>query len=678
MNITIGPRNLWHGANVSNVIAAGKNKLDPPSGEPRSSSQPNVKDWSKRQEAKKGTKILFSASLIRRGSVFGMLAFACLLMGPRQRVDAQTIRPLVATQPPTGCLLSPPAKCDANDPTCATFTIWDLSDPMKISGLGPQSIQDDAAGITNQLSPAGPTMITSMDSTCPLAGDRNGLPGDSNGLLYWNPTTNAFKTYCVDNIANGFQFSVDLNRSTKTSSQSDDWYKRFGGGDVWATIYRDDNFSPYMNFRGSGNFTRWNVGAKSATGIRVNPANGKVYFGNFGDVGSEPPEIIELDPATNNVRKWATINRPYQLFFDGRFVWATAVGSATLPVDQILRLDPGEDYGKNNLTRWNLPTNPGFLPSVSVDILRNPNSITMDLEGKVWFTETLANKVGRLDPNANTITEYTKGTIAAPQNISSSGIGETLQAFFTETVLPGSPNDAVSVLTNAVASAPGGSSGPGPVPETPDYSCVQPTPGTATSVSFTPASSSASITPIKCVVTGSDPSGITRFLTPSSGPTGITRVVMPGSVFGSLHDSFEVFQMSSGAIKAPPPSACRQEDGEADEDDWKHDGGKAHASMHHKECEESEKEMSGEDDYKDPSAGIDFRSTQFTSVVHDDIAHSVTVTGLGTNNGLPVAFTIIAVDSTLVPPGRFTIILSNGYTNTGNLSAGSISLSGLQ
>jgi len=74
---------------------------------------------------------------------------------------------------------------------------------------------------------------------------------------------------------------------------------------------------------------------------------------------------------------------------------------------------------------------------------------------------------------------------------------------------------------------------------------------------------------------------------------------MPQSVFGTLHGSSHVFQLSSSAIAAPPPSACREEDGEADQEDAKHYGDKDHAEMHHKECEESEKEKTGEDDYKD-------------------------------------------------------------------------------
>lgn len=67
-------------------------------------------------------------------------------------------------------------------------------------------------------------------------------------------------------------------------------------------------------------------------------------------------------------------------------------------------------------------------------------------------------------------------------------------------------------------------------------------------------------------------------------------------------------------------------------------------------------------------------STSITSATFDEVAHSVTLSGLGTNNGLPVAFTIVAVDSSLVPPGLFSITLSNGYNNSGNLLDGSITV----
>jgi hypothetical protein len=56
------------------------------------------------------------------------------------------------------------------------------------------------------------------------------------------------------------------------------------------------------------------------------------------------------------------------------------------------------------------------------------------------------------------------------------------------------------------------------------------------------------------------------------------------------------------------------------------------------------------------------------------VAQSITIAGIGTDNGSPVAFTIVVVDSSLLPPGVFSITLSDGYTNTGRLLDGSITL----
>jgi hypothetical protein len=99
-------------------------------------------------------------------------------------------------------------------------------------------------------------------------------------------------------------------------------------------------------------------------------------------------------------------------------------------------------------------------------------------------------------------------------------------------------------------------------------------------------------------------------------------------------------------------------------------GGNAHFHMHHDDCD-----AQGEsEDFRDEGSGTDFHSTQVNSVTYDDTAHTITVAGLGTNNGLPVVFTIVAADSALAPPGLFSITLSDGYSNIGNLIDGSITL----
>jgi len=52
----------------------------------------------------------------------------------------------------------------------------------------------------------------------------------------------------------------------------------------------------------------------------------------------------------------------------------------------------------------------------------------------------------------------------------------------------------------------------------------------------------------------------------------------------------------------------------------------------------------------------------------------VTLTGSGTNNGRPVTFTIVAADSSLAAPGLFGITLSDGYSNSGALLDGTVTV----
>jgi PA domain len=114
--------------------------------------------------------------------------------------------------------------------------------------------------------------------------------------------------------------------------------------------------------------------------------------------------------------------------------------------------------------------------------------------------------------------------------------------------------------------------------------------------------------------------------------------------------------------------AGHQEDGEGDIRGEK--GGDAHFRLHHDDCNEER----DDEEFSDSGEGRDFHSTEVTSVTRDDVAHTVTIVGSGVDNGLPVAFKIVAVDSSLVPPGLFSIILSDGYTNSGPLLDGGITL----
>jgi hypothetical protein len=116
----------------------------------------------------------------------------------------------------------------------------------------------------------------------------------------------------------------------------------------------------------------------------------------------------------------------------------------------------------------------------------------------------------------------------------------------------------------------------------------------------------------------------------------------------------------------PMPPACRIEDGNGRVPGK--NGGAAQFQFHQDNCG-LQPQSEG---FTDPNSGVNFQSTQVTSVTYYDVAHTVTIGGLGTNNGAPVAFTIVATDSTLVPPGMFSITLSSGYVNSGSLLDGSI------
>jgi len=79
-------------------------------------------------------------------------------------------------------------------------------------------------------------------------------------------------------------------------------------------------------------------------------------------------------------------------------------------------------------------------------------------------------------------------------------------------------------------------------------------------------------------------------------------------------------------------------------------------------------------DASDAGSNMDFHSTQLLSVAFDDVAHTITIVGIGLDNGLPVTFTAAAVDNGQTALDTFSLTLSDGYTNTGNLLDGSITL----
>lgn len=52
----------------------------------------------------------------------------------------------------------------------------------------------------------------------------------------------------------------------------------------------------------------------------------------------------------------------------------------------------------------------------------------------------------------------------------------------------------------------------------------------------------------------------------------------------------------------------------------------------------------------------------------------MTVYGLGSSNGVPVSFMVVEQAATATTPAFYSIELSDGYVNSGNLTTGTITL----
>ncbi len=101
-------------------------------------------------------------------------------------------------------------------------------------------------------------------------------------------------------------------------------------------------------------------------------------------------------------------------------------------------------------------------------------------------------------------------------------------------------------------------------------------------------------------------------------------------------------------------------------------GGSASFQMDEDECEDHDRQHV---DMNDPSSNHDFHSTQIADVVFNALLHNVTVYGVGTDNGAPVTFVATAIDGGATALDSFSIVLSDGYSNSGHLLDGSITLS---
>src|SRR5207247_2914658 len=113
---------------------------------------------------------------------------------------------------------------------------------------------------------------------------------------------------------------------------------------------------------------------------------------------------------------------------------------------------------------------------------------------------------------------------------------------------------------------------------------------------------------------------------------------------------------------------CRSGDGDGDFDDK--DRHHHHGHFHHNSCERDR----GDVEEDDRDTGTHFQSTSVNSATFSSNTDglALTMVGTGLHGGLPVTFTMIAVDHGNLTPGVFMLVLSNGYSVTGSLVNGTL------
>lgn len=120
-------------------------------------------------------------------------------------------------------------------------------------------------------------------------------------------------------------------------------------------------------------------------------------------------------------------------------------------------------------------------------------------------------------------------------------------------------------------------------------------------------------------------------------------------------------------LPTPPFQTCHEGDGDGS---FQGKGGSASFHFDEDRCEDGDAETVSESD----PGNANFQSTQITSVAFDDVANTVTIAGSGTDNGNPVAFTMVGAAASPGLPATFTLILTAGYIISAPLLSGGIQL----
>jgi hypothetical protein len=327
------------------------------------------------------------------------------------------------------------------------FTLWPLADatddkhPERLLGFNPAEAVSDPSGLTRRVTSSGQLTIVAAANTLLHEGrDSSGTPTTRgpNGLIYWNPVTNDFKTWGT-NL--GFAAGVDVNRSsaTMTIPSRPSGATTFGAGDVWATIQASLGDGPlYVHLRGTNWFRYYqpvigvNGGSFGAKGVSVDPSTGLIYFSDE----NAPGTVNRLNPSTNVVTSWILGDFVHYLKARNGIVYVTVSNAlAATGQDAVIRLDTNissPSASNPNISAWQLGLGNFCMPQCSPLTQDVPDGI--DVEGnEVWFAQTLRNSVARLSTSTDTLTEFFGHPgVNEPQQIGVQGGGTSVQSFFTE------------------------------------------------------------------------------------------------------------------------------------------------------------------------------------------------------------------------------------------------------
>ena len=118
---------------------------------------------------------------------------------------------------------------------------------------------------------------------------------------------------------------------------------------------------------------------------------------------------------------------------------------------------------------------------------------------------------------------------------------------------------------------------------------------------------------------------------------------------------------------------CDEHGSDGDADVESASGGHSHTQFHKHGCG---KDATDSVQHQDDQQGHNFQSTSVDAVAFSTAAdgRTATMTGTGLDNGLPVTFTLVAVDHDGLLPATYSLVLSDGYAFIGTVVNGSMSV----